>query len=259
MKQGRIFLLAAVILGGFGTVLTNPASATTSDVLTRSEAIAKYKKYYADYQKDELVKVQQYRDAYRNIRGSVADQVIERAIWYMDNGYMVYGHGYNSYQTKGLIDCSEFTKLVYGDFGFNITDVARNYGSVGTRITGVYPKKVNGKWKLEGTENLLPGDILTWWGRDSNGKKYIRHVAIYMGMINGQPAVIGTRSDRNPTAIGIVNDFRYWWGSNFFTAQRILPEGSWTPGKTIPGHEAKPPVIPNTYVLPPQRPVVKPQ
>ncbi|MFC4769449.1 NlpC/P60 family protein, partial [Effusibacillus consociatus] len=239
--------------------IINPALASTSDVLAKSEAIQKYKRYYSDYTQEELKYIQQYRDASRNIKGSLGDQIVERAIWYMENGYMVYGHGYNSYQKKGIVDCSEYTKLVYGDFGFNITDVARKYGSVGTRIEGVYPEKVNGKWRLKGTENLRPGDILTWWAKDSKGNKYISHVAIYMGMINGQPAVIGTRSQGNPTAIGIVNNFSYWWGSNFFTAQRVLPEGSWTPGQVPKGHEAKPPVIPESYVLPPQKRIVIPK
>ncbi|GAX91789.1 hypothetical protein EFBL_3480 [Effusibacillus lacus] len=231
--------------------------AAHDNTLSRSEAIAKYKKYYDDYQRDELVKVKQYRDNYQSMNGSLADQIIERAIWYMENGYMVYGHGYKSYEKKGLVDCSEFTKLVYGDFGFKISEVARKYDEVGSKVSGVYPKKVNGKWKLEGTENLRPGDILTWWKKDNNGK-YIGHVAIYMGMLNGEPAVIGTRGDGNPTAIGIVNNFDYWWGEHFFTARRVLPDGSWTPGKTITGHEDKGPVIPKSYVLPPQRPIVMP-
>lgn len=77
--------------------------------------------------------------------------------------------------------------------------------------------------------------------------------------LNGQPAVIGTRGDGNPTAIGIVNNFNYWWGSNFFSAQRVLPEGAWTPGKTIPGQTAKEPMIPQKYVLPPQKKVVLPK
>jgi len=224
--------------------------------LTTEQAIAQYNRYYDAYTKDELVKVRQYREAYANIKGSLADQIVERAIWYMENGYMVYGHGRKAYAQTGIVDCSNFTSLVYSDFSYTIPTAVREYGTVGTRVEGVYAKKSGKYWTLQGTENLRPGDLMTWWAT-SNGQKYISHSAIFMGMINGQPAVIGTRSG-NPTAIGIVNDFRFWWGSNFFSVQRVLPEGSWTPGTVINGHAAKSPVIPKNPILPPQKPVIMP-
>jgi hypothetical protein len=226
--------------------------------MTTEEAISKYKVNYEGYVKHELVKVEQYREAYKSIRGSLADQVIERAIWYMDHGYAVYGSGCNSYHSHGVVDCSGFTKLVYGDFGFELTGVAKKYDKVGTRVEGVYPKEVNGYWHLERVETLLPGDILTWWKERSDGSRYIGHVAIYMGHINGKPAVIGTAKGA-PTAIGIITSFKRWWGKHFYTALRILPEGSWTPGKVIAGHEDKGPVIPKGYVLSPQNPIVMPK
>lgn len=142
---------------------------------------------------------------------------------------MVYGHSYRGYKWYGVIDCSNFTSLVYGDFGYNITTTARNYNTVGQKVSGVYSTKVNGTYQLKGTNNLKPGDIFTWYGYD-NGKKYIWHVAIYMGMINGTPAVIGTKSGR-PTAIGIVDDWSYWWGQNLYTVRRVLPESAHTPSK----------------------------
>ena len=252
----RKILVSLIATGTVSVMTLSPAFAGAS--MTRNEAIAHYNKYYDAYAKDELVKIQQYRTAYSSIKGSLADQIVERAIWYMENGYMVYGSGYKAYATEGIVDCSNFTSLVYGDFGINLTTTARKYNTVGTRINGVSSKKVNGYWTLQGTQNLLPGDILTWWAKDKNGNKYISHVAIYIGMLNGQPAVIGTRSDGNPTAIGIVNDFRWWWGSNFFSAQRVLPEGSWTAGKNSPGYAVNAPVIPANYVLPPQKPIVMP-
>ncbi|MTV50104.1 hypothetical protein GJ688_14095 [Heliobacillus mobilis] len=223
-----------------------------------SQAIAKYKEYSDDYQKDEVTKVAKWRQSYASIDGSLADQLVERAIWYMDQGYMVYGHQYKGYKDYGIVDCSNFVSLIYGDFGFDITTTAKNYGTVGKRVTGVYAAKEGKYWTIKGTENLRPGDIFTYWKTDSNGKKYISHVSIYMGMIDGQPAVIGTADSKNPTAIGIVNDVRYWWGSNLFTVQRVLPESSWTPSKTIAGHTAKAPVIPKKYQLPPQKPVIMP-
>ncbi|MFC4766394.1 hypothetical protein [Effusibacillus consociatus] len=250
-------ILLSLLAFGMAASIASPVSAAHNGTMSPSEAIEKYNKYMDDYQRDELVKIRQYREKYKSIDGSLADQVIERAIWYMENGYMVYGHGVDSYRRNGIVDCSEFTKLVYGDFGFKMTEVARKYNSVGERVDGVYARKVNGKWQIQGADKLRPGDILTWWKKDENGK-YIGHVAIFMGMLNGEPVVIGTRGDGNPTAIGIVNNFDYWWGEHFYTARRVLPEGAWTPGRTIPGHEAKDPVIPEKYVLPPQRKVEKP-
>ena len=99
---------------------------------------------------------------------------------------------------------------------------------------------------------------MTWYRFDASGQKYISHVAIFIGMLNGQPAVIGTRSDGNPTAIGIVNDFRYWWGEYLFAVRRVLPDGAWGPDQVLSGHEDTGVVIPKQYVLAPQRPVPLP-
>lgn len=234
------------------------ASANTSTVMTTDQAVSNYNANDGAYTKDELMKVDQYRTTYQSMKNSLADQLIERAVWYMNNGYMVYGHGLNSYANQGIVDCSAYVKLVYRDFSFPLPGNPTDQSKTGTSVTGVYSTKVNGVWKLQGTENLLPGDILSWWAIGANGQKYITHTAIFMGSINGQPAVIGTRGPGNPTAIGIVNDFRWWWGEHFNGAQRVLPAGSWTANQTISNHTALQPVIPQSYVLPPQKPVVMP-
>lgn len=225
---------------------------------TTEKALAKYKENYQDYVNNELVKVAHYREQYKKIKGSLADQVIERAIWYMDHGYTVYGHGFNSYHSHGVLDCSGFTKLVYGDFGIELTGISKKYENIGLRVEGVFHKIVDEHWDLEGVENLRPGDLLTWWKERPDKTFYIGHVGIYMGQLNGNPAVIGTTSG-TPTALGIISSFRRWFGLHFYNAQRILPEGSWTPGKVIAGHDDKGPVIPNQYVLPPQKPIVMPK
>ncbi|QGG48827.1 LysM peptidoglycan-binding domain-containing protein [Heliorestis convoluta] len=250
--------ITALLLATFLTFsVTLPAHAFWARYST-SEAIVKYEKYIEGYQNDEVVKIKEYRNNYAFMKDSLADQLIERAIWYMEHGYMVYGRQFKGYKDYGIVDCSNFVSLVYSDFGFNITTTARNYNSVGKKVEGAYATKQGNHWAIQGTENLLPGDIFTYWQKDANGNKYISHVAIYMGMIDGKPAVIGTADAGNPTAIGIVNDVRYWWGSNFYTVRRVLPEGAWTAGKTLPGHEAKAPVIPKQYQLPPQKKVVMP-
>lgn len=225
--------------------------------LTTEEAIAKYKANYDDYFKKELVKVDHYRKTYRNLKGSLADQIVERAIWYMNHGYTVYGHGMNSYHSDGVVDCSGFTKLVFGDFSFELSGVCKRYESIGTRVDGVHHKIVDSYWSIEGVENLKLGDIMTWWKRGPKGTYYIGHVGIYMGQIDGNPMVISTTKGTT-TAIGIISGFKRWYGRNFYNAQRILPEGSWTPGTAIAGHEDKGPVIPKKYFLPPQNPIVMP-
>ncbi len=253
-------LLVAILAAGtllIGAV--QPAYAATTVTAPRyvryttSEAIARYTKYIPSYLNREQKIVDQFRARKDN---SAASQLIERAIWYMENGYMVYGHQYKGYKDFGIVDCSNFVSLVYGDLGYNITTTARNYTSVGTRVTEV-ASTVTGKsysgrslYGLAGMDKLKPGDILTWYNTDSSGIKYISHVAIFMGIFDGKPAVIGTASDR-PTAIGIVNDFRYWWGEKFYMARRVLPAGA--PVTTV-----KAPTIPAKYVLPPQKPVVLP-
>ncbi|MGE5654613.1 MAG: hypothetical protein ACM3ZQ_10215, partial [Bacillota bacterium] len=213
----------------FGSVQPVLAATGPSYVrYTRSEAIARYTQFMPSYLSRDQKIVDQFRAREDN---SAASKLVERAIWYMEHGYMVYGHQYKGYKDYGIVDCSNFVSLVYGDLGYNITTTARNYGSVGTRVNGVYStvvgKSYSGRslYGLAGMDNLKVGDILTWWAKDSNGNKYISHTAIYMGIFDGKPAVIGTTSDR-PTAIGIVTDFRYWWGENFDQARRVLPAGS---------------------------------
>lgn len=257
-------MLKKVLTGTMVAVLMSPLLTTVVDAshaeptITTQQAIAMYKEKYAAYTKDELVKVSQYRNKYIGIKGSLADQIVERAIWYMENGYTVYGHGRKMYQQTGVVDCSNFTSLVFADFGYDIPTAVREYPTVGQRITGISAKKVGNYWTIEGMDKLKPGDLLTWWRIDSTtGQKVAGHTAIYMGELNGQPAVIGTQSG-NPTAVGIANDFRFWWGSNFFTAQRVLPSNAWTKGVTIAGHQAKAPIIPTNPILPPQNKVVVP-
>lgn len=217
---------------------------------SKSEALAKYNKYIeADsYVKDELYNVADFRSKYASLKGTLAYRVVERAIWYMENGYFIYGHGYKAYGKYGYEDCSGFTSLVFGDFGYSITESSRSYDSIGTKVAGVGKKKVDGKWQLTGIENLQIGDILTWQESD-----HISHVAIYMGTNRaGQPVVIGTRGDGNPTALGTVDSWSYWWGEKFHSARRVLPNAALS---GMAGKTEKPPVIPQSYILPPQKTV----
>ncbi len=195
-------------------------------------------------------------DSFRaNFDGSLAQTLVGRAIWYMENGYMKYGH--TKYPATGYIDCSNFVSLVYKDFGYTVTSAAKNYGSVGARVAGVYATKVSGssKYKLVGIDKLKPGDIFTYWNSDAPAKTRIGHVALYMGVINGKPCIINTCSG-NPTAIGIIDDFSYWYGSSLIEVRRVLPNSAYTAGKTITD---KGPVIPEVYQIKPDKPIILPK
>lgn len=230
--------------------LSAAGMASAAEEMSNSEAVAKYNKYInADsYVKDELYNVADFRSHYASLKESLAYRVVERAIWYLESGYFIYGHGTDAYGKYGYEDCSGFTRLVFGDFGYNITGASRSYDSVGTKVEGVGKQMVDGKWQLTGIQNLRIGDIMTWQETD-----HISHVAIYMGTNrDGQPVVIGTRGDGNPTALGTVDSWSYWWGEKFHSARRVLPDAALS---GMAGKTEKPPVIPQSYVLPPQKTV----
>lgn len=194
-------------------------------------------------------------DSFRsNFDHSLAQTLVGRAIWYMEYGYMKYGH--QKYPTTGYIDCSNFVSLVYKDFGYSITSAARNYGSVGVKVKGVSAEKISGssKYKLTGTEHLKPGDIFTFWNSDTPTKTRIGHVAIYMGIINGKPCIIHTCSG-HPSAIGITDDFSYWYGANLIDVRRVLTASAYVPGGKFTDNG---PVIPSLYQIIPDKPIVMP-
>jgi cell wall-associated NlpC family hydrolase len=241
-------MLCLLFFATAGIVNVPAAHAATST----STYINTYKANYPAYAKFELPIVQAYRSSYN---GSLAQAIVGRAIWYMEYGYMIYGH--EKYPTSGLIDCSNFVSLVYKDFGYKITSTARNYNTVGTKVTGVYSKLQTGsktKYTLVGVDNLRPGDIFTFWKTDSNGNRYIGHVALYMGKINGVPTIIQTVKGR-PTAIGITTSFTYWYGQHFNGARRVLTSADQL---AVSGRVLPKPVIPSIYKLPPQAPIVLP-
>lgn len=185
---------------------------------------------------------------------SPAQKLVGRAIWYMENGYMKYGH--TKYPTTGYIDCSNFVSLVYKDFGYSITSAAKNYGSVGVKVQGVYAKKVSGtsKYTLVGVEKLKPGDIFTFWNSDAPARTHIGHVAIYIGEVNGKPCIINTCKGR-PTAIGIIDSFSYWYGSSLIEVRRVLPASAYVAGNKITDQG---PVIPAIYQIKPNKPIIMP-
>ena len=244
-KKTISFFLSILFVIGLIALPVPSAGASTST------NVRNYQVNYPAYAKFELpiVKAFQAQD-----NGSKANDIVARAIWYMENGYMVYGH--SKYPTTGYIDCSNFVSLVYKDFGYKVTSAARNYNTVGTKVSGVYSQKISGssKYTLVGVDKLKPGDVFTFWKTDSNGDRYIGHVALYMGKINGKPAIIHTINGR-PTAIGITTSFTYWYGEHFAGARRVLSSSA----QLAQAQQKTPaPVIPLKYQLPPQKAIVMP-
>lgn len=246
-KKLSSLLLTIALLISIIAIPGPDVSAATST----STYIKRYQANYPAYTRYELpiIKAFQAQD-----NGSLANDIVARAIWYMENGYMIYGH--SKYPTTGFIDCSNFVSLVYKDFGYQVTSAARNYNTVGTKVSGVYAKCQPGssKYMLVGIDNLKPGDIFTFWKTDSNGNRYIGHVALYMGKINGNPTIIQTIKGR-PTAIGITSSFSYWYGEHFAGARRILDSSA---QQAQIQQKTPAPVIPLKYQLPPQKPIVMP-
>ncbi len=216
-----------------------------------SAVTSPYKSKDSQYNSHEKLIVDSYRASYD---GSLAQALVGRAIWYMEYGFMKYGH--SKYPTTGYIDCSNFVSLVYKDFGYSITSAAKNYNQVGTKVAGVYSKKMPGssQYTLVGIEKLKPGDIFTYWNSDAPANTHIGHVAIYMGKVNGKPCIIGTCKGR-PTAIGIIDSFSYWYGSALIEVRRVLPNSAYVPGGKINDNG---PVIPTKYQINPDQPVIMP-
>ena len=153
LKRVTILVLCLAMLMGIGVAATPQVSAKSSNKYIET--------YYANmpaYKKHEVPIVKAFFD---NYKGTLGQKMIKRAIWYMENGYMVYGH--SNYARDGRIDCSNFVSLIYKDFGFDITTRARDYGKVGRKVPGVYSRLQPGsskKWELVGVNKPWVGDIL---------------------------------------------------------------------------------------------------
>lgn len=224
-------------------------AASNIQALTVTEQyIAKYNENMKYYNQHEVPIVNSFRSMYN---GSIAHQIVGRAIWYMEYGYMIYGH--SNYVNDGKVDCSNFVSLVYNNFGYSLTTFSAKYNTVGVPVADVSSQLQPGsksKYMLVGVENLKPGDIFTFWAIDSTGKRVITHVGIYIGQIDGKPCIIHTIGKNRPTAIGITNSFTYWYGQHFAGARRVLPDSAYVPQQAS---------IPKVYALPPQGAVVLPQ
>ncbi|MGE5404535.1 MAG: NlpC/P60 family protein, partial [Candidatus Saccharibacteria bacterium] len=203
------------------------------------------------YQNHEVPIILAMRAAYQQ---TPAQSLVGRAIWYMEFGFMKYGH--TAYSTTGYIDCSQFVSRVYGDYGYTLTTISAKYNQVGSVVEGVYSQLIPGttRYKLVGTEKLQPGDIFTWWTNSTTLGRHISHVGIYIGQFNGKTCVINTMSG-HPTAIGIVDNFSWWYGQQLNDVRRVLPDTSYRYASAI---TKKTPVIPQIYQITPTYKIVMP-
>lgn len=217
---------------------SSPPPAATPPAATPTTTYTSNNSYYNSHAKPI---VDSLRASYN---GSLSQAIVGRAIWYMEYGYMVYGH--SKYPSTGYIDCSNFTSLVYKDFGYSITSAARNYDQVGVKVPGISIK--NGT--MIGADLLKPGDLLTF-----ERTNYISHVAMFIGNVNGKPCFIGCTTGY-PTTIGIVSGFNNWYGTQFHDVRRVLPDSAYSPGGTI---NDRGPVIPAKYQMKPDQAIVMPK
>lgn len=94
-----------------------------------------------------------------------------------------YVWGGTSFERNGGVDCSGFTKLVLGKYGYSIPRTSRDQARSGVKVS---------------RSNLKPGDLV-FYGNNSSG--YINHVAIYIG--NGK--VIHASNKRDGIKISGMN------------------------------------------------------
>ncbi|MGE5417816.1 MAG: NlpC/P60 family protein [Acidobacteriota bacterium] len=239
----RLAIALAIVLTVvlFATSMGFAATVTTTPLTPEQE----------HYKNHEVPIIYALRASYQQ---NPAQSLVGRAIWYMEFGFIKYGH--TAYSTTGYIDCSQFVSRVYGDYGYPLTTISAKYNQVGTVVEGVYSQLIPGtsRYKLVGVEKLQPGDIFTWWTTTAALGRHISHVGIYVGQVNGKTCVINTMSG-HPTAIGIVDNFSWWYGQQLNDVRRVLPSTSYKYASSITKTS---PTIPQIYQITPTYKIVMP-
>lgn len=129
---------------------------------------------------------------------NAAETKADRILIHANNlrGITKYAFGVNQPQT--LMDCSAFTKYVYGLEGVSLKWGTRYQKDSGTAVSKADLKK---------------GDLLFFWLNDRNT---IGHVGIYMGngqMIHNAPSFNG---------VGISSITSGYWSDHYVSARRVL-------------------------------------
>jgi cell wall-associated NlpC family hydrolase len=125
---------------------------------------------------------------------NIADRVIHHA----NNLIGVTKYKYGSNLPPTLLDCSSFTKFVFGIEGVNLKWGTRYQKDAGTAVS---------------RSNLQKGDLIFFWTSSSGN---IDHVGIYIGdgkIIHNTPSLNG---------VGISSITSGYWNTHYVSARRVL-------------------------------------
>lgn len=127
-----------------------------------------------------------------------APTIADRVIHHANNLIGVTEYKYGSNLPPTLLDCSSFTKFVFGIEGVNLKWGTRYQKDAGTAVS---------------RSNLQKGDLVFFWTSSSG---VIDHVGIYIGdgkIIHNTPSMNG---------VGISSITSGYWDTHYVSARRVL-------------------------------------
>ncbi len=127
-----------------------------------------------------------------------ASNIADRVIHHANNLIGVTKYKYGSNLPPTLLDCSSFTKFVFGIEGANLKWGTRYQKDAGTAVS---------------RSNLQKGDLVFFWTSSSG---VIDHVGIYIGdgkIIHNTPSMNG---------VGISSITSGYWDTHYVSARRVL-------------------------------------
>ncbi len=127
-----------------------------------------------------------------------ASNIADRVIHHANNLIGVTKYKYGSNLPPTLLDCSSFTKFVFGIEGVNLKWGTKYQKDAGTAVS---------------RSNLQKGDLVFFWTSSSGA---IDHVGIYIGdgkIIHNTPSMNG---------VGISSITSGYWDTHYVSARRVL-------------------------------------
>ncbi|MFM9331008.1 SH3 domain-containing protein [Paenibacillus mesotrionivorans] len=127
-----------------------------------------------------------------------ASNIADRVIHHANNLIGVTKYKYGSNLPPTLLDCSSFTKFVFGIEGVNLKWGTKYQKDAGTAVS---------------RSNLQKGDLIFFWTSSSG---VIDHVGIYIGdgkIIHNTPSMNG---------VGISSITSGYWDTHYVSARRVL-------------------------------------
>ena len=124
------------------------------------------------------------------------------------------GHGARPAALRSRVDCSGFVREMYG-YAFG-TDIGGGSGDGMVRLSGLFVR----------TSRPVPGDVALF-GRGGRAPAY--HSNIYIGVVNGHPAAVGSPTTGQNIKIqqwyrgSMANDFMGYWHYKNATARDSGP------------------------------------